>query len=55
MSETDKPEAFKRFENFVRAIVRVPKKEIGEQHAEAQKAKTADDSKKRRRRQAVNK
>jgi hypothetical protein len=39
--QTDKPEEFKRFEDFTRRLMAVPKKDIDQQKAKYEKQKTA--------------
>ena len=39
--QAEKPEEFKRFEDFTRRLMAVPKKEIDEQKAKYEKQKTA--------------
>lgn len=38
-AQTDKPEEFKRFEDFTRRLMAVPKKEIDQQKAKYEKKK----------------
>jgi hypothetical protein len=40
-AQTDKPEEFKRFEDFTRRLMAVPKKEIDQQKAKYEKQKAA--------------
>lgn len=40
-AQTQKPEEFRRFEDFTRRLMAVPKKEIDEQKAKYEKQKTA--------------